>query len=422
MIMRFSGMKLNKPAYILIILLCIAEMLVEMTCVTYPEFQDTWSYYGAIDCILKGSINDFRTPVYPIFLALCHFPFREMEMSWIVIAVVQWAIFMVSVIAFGQLCKRIVGNNVVSLWLTVFYALWPGITLSNNVILTESLAVSGVTFFMYCMVKAFQDNSVKYMLASVLLVLTLIFLRPIFVYLILAVVLFALCIMFINHTKYRRLAWCAIAGGIICTGFVTLYMAEMKHRYNVFSISTVTTHNNFFFIAEMTPPDSEYAGNDSLRIELKEFMESKETDFGKIWGRLYDMLDKYGDARMGQEVNALISDRRSEMAELIMRRFVDAADYPIFFNMEIGILDKFTPRIWIIYVLFFVSSILILYGLVKKRIEIPKVFICWLVFSGGVLTGIAGGQDGWDRLLLPAMSAMLILGGYIISSVQMFKR
>ncbi len=414
-------MKLNKPAYILIILLCIAEMLVEMTCVTYPKFQDTWSYYGAIDCILQGSINEFRTPVYPIFLALCHLPFRDMEMSWVVIAVVQWAIFMVSVIAFGQLCKRVVGDNAVSLWLTVFYSLWPGITLSNNVILTESLAVSGVTFFMYCMVKAFQDNSVKYMLASVLLVFLLIFLRPIFVYIVLAVVLFALCIMFINYTKYRRLAWCAIAGGIICTGFVTLYMAEMKHRYNVFSISTVTTHNNFFFIAEMTPPDSEYAGSDSLRVELKEFMESKETNFDIIWNRLYKMLDKYGEARMGHEVNALMADRRDEMAVLVMKRFMDAATSPIFFNMEFGVLDKFTPRMWVVYLIFFASSILILSGFVKRRVDIPMAFLCWLVFSGGVLTGIAGGQDGWDRLTLPAIPAMLVLIGYIICSVHRLK-
>lgn len=171
----------------------------------------------------------------------------------------------------------------------------------------------------------------------------------------------------------------------------------------------------------MTPPDSEYAGSDSLRVELKEFMESKETNFDIIWNRLYKMLDKYGEARMGHEVNALMADRRDEMAVLVMKRFMDAATSPIFFNMEFGVLDKFTPRMWVVYLIFFASSILILSGFVKRRVDIPMAFLCWLVFSGGVLTGIAGGQDGWDRLTLPAIPAMLVLIGYIICSVHRLK-
>lgn len=416
---EYNIFQLNKIGYSIIMVGCIISMIVQLSFVNFPKFADTWSYYYALDCLLTGRIDVFRTPMYPLVLGLCHLPFKGDAVSNIPVAMLQWAFFIISVRLLGGICVRFLSDKCVSFWITLFYAWWPGVTLCNNVEMTESLAVSGVVFFMYFVSGVVYENRIRYVVGMIVTVLCLIMLRPIFLYLIVVCIVIASVLAFIGYRRYKKVVWMCSLGCVLCIGVVGLYINEMKRLYSINSISYVTTYNNFFLLMETTPPSNDYVGNDSLRSEIKTFIESGEGNSQEIWNKMYYLEDKYGKSRMSIEVAQEMAMNQGEVLIHIMKRFVDAAIAPMFFNMDVWtFLDAVTPPIWGLYMIGVLSSLLMVYVMRRVRPYSTLYMIFWMLFMANLVIGVAGAQSEWGRLTLPSVAPMLIMVGYICIFVK----
>jgi len=394
-------------------------MIVQLSFVDFPKFADTWSYYYALNSLLTGRIDVFRTPMYPLILGLCHLPFKGGVVSNIPVVMLQWMAFIISVRLLGGICVRFLSDKCTSFWITLFYAWWPGVTLCNSVEMTESLAVSGVVFFMYFASGVVYENRIRYVVGMIVTVLFLIMLRPIFLYLIAVCIVIASVLAFMGYGRYKKVVWMCSLGCILCIGVVGLYINEMKRLYSINSISYVTTYNNFFLLMEMTPPSDDYVGNDSLRREIKAFIESGEDNSQEIWDKMYYLEDKYGKSRMSIEVAQEMAMNKGEVLTHMMKRFVDGATAPMFFNMAVwGLLDAVTPPIWVLYMIGVLSSLLMVYVMWRVRPYPMLYMIFWMLFMANLVIGVAGAQSEWGRLTLPSVAPMLIIVGYMYNFVR----
>ena len=117
----------------------------------YEYFYDTSSYSYLEDYQSEfGEINAFRTPVYPIFLKIVGiFGDDSVDELYANVTAAQESISLISVAFFYLLMRKLTKSKVTQSIATLYYGCLPSIFTYNLCILTESLSISFVVFFLY---------------------------------------------------------------------------------------------------------------------------------------------------------------------------------------------------------------------------------------------------------------------------------
>ena len=428
-------MKVSKDLKILYL---FAFVFVLFAFIYYPiadNYPDTQSYIRAWDNISNGHLDELRTPVYPIYLGVMKTLFGDKFETYAVLG--QYVIFLLSIAAFYSICRRIFDSQKVIFWTTLFYTVNPCIISWCGCLLTESLAVSGIIFLLYCLFRLYDMYSFLRLFNTMLLLIVLLMLRPAFIYLIPLLLVFWTILIF-KSEKRRQ----SIAG--LTSIFVTLivlftYMYNFNQIFGYFSTSSVGINNSMFIARQygMYNPavieDSDFRKDVVMSYDLhgeryKEFLINPYSD-EELCKEIGNIAGKYSHKTIN---DAIVSSYMSNPIKVIttaMRIALKAYNMPLFFTYaNWGILSSLLSYIQLymgfIY-LFVTIYTLILFVLIWKYRCFPYLSaLMFFIATGNLAVVFAGAQAEWNRLIIPSYPIFILLIGQLctIFSVKSIKQ
>jgi len=224
-------------------------------------FGDTPTYIGARVNLFNGEIDPLRTPVYPWLLKAVAFlgPTRDFLHD---VAIVQALLSFVSIVFFYNIACNALETRAAVLAATIIYAVSPTLIGFDWCILTESIAISGMVFFLFLLTNLLKSPSIAKAFLYTAFTFVLVMIRPAFLYLYGVMALFWLAKMFLANrhpqpaTASRRLAVAPrkiAASGllslILCT-LLTLGYKQLNNKVNgCNAISSVSNLNQLEAVA-----------------------------------------------------------------------------------------------------------------------------------------------------------------------------
>lgn len=378
-----SPYKMPWLSYQALYLLCLLEYVAFMIYKTdfiLSANIDTETYIRAADVLSIGSIDAFRTPVYPALIAAFRFIFGS-EVWPYALSAAQIIVYIVSARYFYLLARSVSLDSTFTFWIIAFYLLWSDNVRYECLILTEGLAVPCYIFLAWFAMKCITGPSISVFLRVVLLTAFLIYLRPAFIYLLpLLIVYFA--ILFYRSTSFRarRNIAFGLIGIIIIGGSLAMYRSEMAEKYGIHTISTVTIYNNAHFY------DVDKVVNDTTTMAESE----------KI-------------------INGFMREHPGKVAAVIGRRFFRDAFYESLLPSNAHGLCWLGPNIFFYWICIMIFSAMAIYSWIKTCMMPLKTLLLISLSASLALTVICGSYFDWGRLYLPAMPCFLILFAKLLS-------
>jgi hypothetical protein len=201
---------------------------------------DTASYCYAAENILKGLIDEFRPPVYPLIMSLINKVNPDQYFENLVL--LQRITSFMSIIPFYLTCKQHIKNKAIVFAVSLLYAIFPAFIVFNHSIYPESFLISFIAFFIYLFSLVLEKPTTgrTSILCSFILILTL--LKPVSIILFPTVAFVLLAKYFIERDFNLRPFVVSFTANVI----LLLMYCQINYIQNDFrGISTVTHDNNF---------------------------------------------------------------------------------------------------------------------------------------------------------------------------------
>jgi hypothetical protein len=386
------------------------------------HIDDAPSYRNALNLIENNSIDVGRTPVYPTIIALVR-SFCSEPLLTHVIVLVQIVVFFLTIPLFKQVTIVLTKSVPATFFITLVYACCPHIAYWNRSTLTESLAISGIVFLVYFMVQFVKTNKIIYAVAIQAATLALIMLRPAFLYLIPAMLIFWIgfgCAK--NQNVLRNVKW----GGLFlltCTA-VYLYARTIEKKTGVFSLTTVSTINMY----------SQYRQfgilNDSISYPLivADVNNFQNLADGEDWIAL---TDKY---QFDYINDFLISCRNKNPGKYLKGVLVNVQQNSrklVFIPGGFKENDNSSPGTWILhaivalnifflhlYIFLALYPFLVAYGTHKKWKQMKLPFLLWMLACAHLATVFLGSYGQFSRLTAPIYPLIILMAGHAACFVK----
>lgn len=205
----------------------------------YHMYGNTGTYLAAGRKFFSGTIDELRTPVYPVLCQL--FTLGKYFNGLYLLSALQMLIFIVSVPYFYKTVALITRRKTVKCFFTCLYAWNLPIINYTAFIITESLTISSVVFFGYMLTAIVKGKASRCIcIAMPILLLCMIMLRP---FCICFVPLGILAYAYAYYKKTLLHTTAAISSTLIATIIILGYCAEHKHLYGRFALSNVSSIN-----------------------------------------------------------------------------------------------------------------------------------------------------------------------------------
>lgn len=209
---------------------------------------DSPSYLNPVFNIFKGEVDMWRTPVYPYFLKAIRFC-TSPDFFIHAVVIVQSVISFIAVIVFYWIAKTLFRNRNVRIGSTLLFAISPSIVGFDKCILTESLSISFMVFFIAIIISHLKKPTIFKSSCLTLLIFFAIMLRPSFIILIPIFGVFWFLRLF-THKK----EWKFNLSGIIASMIVTLLLigySNLNYKQNGFrGLTAVQNFNQLYCIID----------------------------------------------------------------------------------------------------------------------------------------------------------------------------
>lgn len=409
-----------------IYLLAIASSLIFIGYIGVLTIIDSETYVEAWYNYQSGKLDFLRTPIYPCFLGILERISGKDYFLQVAICV-QHVVFLVSIYYFHEIASMLISSKRINFWLTIFYALFPPITIWNNFIMTESFAISFSIFLIYSTISLYHKWTLCPAIANCFTLLFLIFLRPALIYLIPVLCFFWLILFF---DKLKRFAALFSLSSILMTSLCLFsYMKAFENEYGIFSSSCVGTMNQTVIATQYDLFNPDVINNRQLKNAVKNLYKN-ENDI---------IIDDNADYYRFQS--------RAKEASIIWRNFdiktINDAIVKSYLSNPIKWTKKCIARIyrsterriyedslpWLPYINLLLISLGISFGYlyffllfyailmfcnVKKNHKYPLWSILFLALGVcNLCVSIIGAQSSWDRLVLPSLPLYLLMFGQL---------
>ena len=402
-------------------------------------FYDTPSYFHAWDYIKTIHSHQARPPVYPFFAGGLRDIVGVPAMR-VIVALVQWAMFVAVLPLAWQMCRRLgagvrLTGAAVSLFLLV-----PGFWVLNNVVLPESMCGSLLVLLMWLVMVTTDSGSRRAMLWSAVTIVVLTMSKPVFVYLV-AVIPVVWFTSARKHGLRMRLPATLTAG---MTAVICLYCMAMQHTHLVASPSQTADVNRYIQLREeglMLPQDIE-------REDLREIIAGYYARDPGMWQPVVpDSLWLEMNCINWPDIhwlnNNAMAHHPHESVMMYLRNFQRAADYDLFYN------PLYPPQavqplnnVWIDTNPYDPAVMVYpFYRLFRPQIRVGYVIGLWFValwlwrwwrsgrfpalayavaaaMAGGYAVSIMGAPDDWARLVTPVNMLLPIMSASIFATFK----
>lgn len=355
---------------------------------------DTASYFHAWEHISAGSIDPFRTPLYPLLTAILP--------GWLLLAA-QHALFLLSVYCLARIARatlRLPAPAVAAA--TLPYCLFGLYPMYAALYLTDSLGASMMLIFIMVFFRSIDHPSGGRTAASAAMMTALTALRPIFLFIPLATCALAAALAAVRRAAAAKAA--GVAAGI-CLLIVGAYAVDFRCNTGHYGISTASELNKALVdLYSFSPGDSASYPvhnrlktlHDNLAIEPVEKWDVLFITASDHPKELYDEVGRYRAAKPGRSAEAL----RTIISANLRRPLAGSA-------IPIAVL----PLVAAAYIVFT--------ALMRRRLRratVPRVFI-WLLFTGNFMAVILGAPGEYPRLLMPVIPLVFLMAADMAAGI-----
>lgn len=398
---------------------CAVAMLI--VCLIYNHFAfyqwvrlnlDAHSYIEAADRLSALEPDVMRTPVYPFIILITRALFGEL---WIyAVAAIQFIVMVVAGYYLSLTGMRYIGRRGIVTGVVGAVLLTAAVKYCVN-IQTEAFAVSGVIFLVWTLVRDLPGapNMRSILLSGVWMIL-LIFLRPAFLYLLPVYLLYFAVVTPVIAKDQRMRVWTSVTAMVLLTaGLISLYRQAIHERYDIMSISHVTTINNFVNLRNAGIVEPEQADDEWLRSYLEEHKDNPPQNDIELSKEMNKINTSCTPAAMERYVMRVMDRHKTMMITEVWRRWSDmGGEYEIF---SLPVIKAFSPTLRFYMLFMIVCAAVIAFRWRKGRgydRRYRDVSILLLAICAGLLaTTIVGADKEYSRLNLPAFPLWLLLAG-----------
>lgn len=369
---------------------------------------DTDSYINSMKSLISGEPGCCRPPLYPALIA---FVLKFGLAGDILLMVIQWAVFVVAVHCFRLTLGRFVGSKKICVVTTAVFGLAPCVVIFNCVELAESLSISCIVFLLYWVCGFVRRPTVKSGAVCAIFVFVLIFLRPVFIYLLPVMAVFYVWLIF-RGKAFRRGASAAIAGLCIVAGAVCGYMEWMRSAYGLRMLTYANLINDYFF------------ARDSGVLVVDEVKDPEIKSMLICWGdwtpynwRAVDECNVFaksvGMKAVRDEIDDAIARHPDRALKALARRTVEFATYqlePLYCGGQMDRLASVMPvRLWIVYVALLGGCFVAFWYRRRLSRDRYSFVVCIAVVLANLCVVLVGAMADWGRLMAPVYSCVLLL-------------
>lgn len=387
-------------------------------------FYDTSSYFHAWDYIKTIHSHQERPPVYPFLVG----GLRDMTgipAMRVIVALIQWALFVAVLPLAWQLCRRLGAGAILSGIAVSLYLIVPGLWVLNNVVLPESICGSLIVLLLWLVMIVTDSGSRRAMTWSAIIILVMVMSKPVFIYLV-AVIPVAWFTAARKHGVRKRLPAALITGmaAVIC-----LYCMAMQHTHLVFSPCKATDYNRYIQLREeglMQPQDIDMARDELRELIAGYYARDPGTWHPFVADSLWHEMGSINWPDLHWLNNNAMAHHPWETAVMYLKNFPRSADYDLFYN---PLYPPGVPQHWLRAWNDTDGSdpVLVIYPF-YRQIR-PQLWVGWAIglwfvalwlwrwwrsgrfpavayavgasMIGGYIVSIAGAPDDWGRLLTP---------------------
>lgn len=393
-------------------------------------FYDSDTYFRAWDYIKTIHSHQTRPPLYPLFAGGLR-DLAGVPAMRVIVALVQWGMFVAVLPLAWQLCRRLGAGVILSGVVVSLYLIVPGFWVLNNAVLPESMCGSLILLLLWLVMVTIDSGSSRTMAWSAITILVMAMLKPAFVYLV-AVIPIAWFTVTRKRDPGMRLPATLIAG---MAAVIYLYCMAMQHTHLVASPSKTADINRYIQLREeglMRPQD---IGREDLREIIAGYY---ARDPGMWQPVVPDSLWLEMNCINWPDIhwlnNNAMAHHPRETAVMYLKNFPRSADYDLFYN---PLYPPEVPQYWIHAWNDTDGSdpVLMIYPC-YRQIR-PQVWVGWMIglwfvalwlwrwwrsgrfpavayavgasMIGCYVVSIVGAPDDWGRLLSPVNMLLPIM-------------
>ncbi|MGF7038984.1 hypothetical protein [Mucilaginibacter lappiensis] len=376
---------------------------------------DTPSYITYHANILKGETDGRRTPVYPYFIKLIELFGHQNLINHVV--TVQIVISFLSIIIFYKVVRAIFEKQPVIFAASLLYGIMLPVINFDKIILTESLSVTCCLIFIYMVVNYLQKpgNIKAWMLT--LYVFIAIMLRPSFIYLLPLVIAFWVLRLMI-FKKDWKMCLSGLAASVVVILLISGYSHLNKKNVGFNGISQVSNNNQMAVIVNASIYMN---GNDpEISAAIKSNINLQQKSAGQRVSGI-NIMAKYEPERVHSFIINCIKNQPVVYAQYIGGKLLDLQAANIFTNYAEHKLTVLAFRVEnieylvfcitfnLLYFFIILDLVLIITGWIKRKMVPWFKIVLWLLITGQIAVAIIGGYSEYQRLILAAMPALIIL-------------
>jgi hypothetical protein len=384
----------------------------------YSNFIDTVgpdspSYLNFTENLLNGEVNGWRTPVYPIFLKLIRFLVTPGYFIQIVVFV-QSLISFSTIIVFYRIVKSIFKKRNVIVVATLLFALSPSIVNYDKCILTESLSISFMVFYMGLVINYLRKPTIFKATFYTLLTFFAVMLRPSFLYLIPLMAVFWI-LRFILIKIERKICVAGLLSSLFCVFLIFGYSHLNYMQNGTNSLSAVRNLNQMDIIITNNMYKN---GND---FEITESIKNNCDNSSQLfhWKTHAILYKKYSHSRITEFINNCIKNQPKIYFQKTLLRFYELGNERIatrYAERKNGFISLFNFILKLDFIIFFaiyfllsIDILLILILFFKTKKILWYKILLWSLISAQLAVIVIGSPTDYQRLFVIVLPCVIIL-------------
>ena len=261
--------------------------------------------------------NEGQAPGYGFFLAIVR-AFAGANYLNVVVAI-QILLSFLSLFALVYTMNLLGINLLLQQVLLVLYGANPAICGWDGCILTESLSLSCTVFFLFFITRYIIKNDIWDVIRGGVIVFYMVFLRPQFLYIFAALLLFFLLKSIFEESKSRQNLKMVLL--MACqTVLILLYCGNFKAVYGVFSLSDAMPRQNLKICIDRGYY-KEFE-NQKLVKWIEDFQQGEDV-YNENWSATMSAIAEFGNEEISQQTKACIRTHLSDYIKDTMDIIVD---------------------------------------------------------------------------------------------------
>lgn len=385
---------------------------------------DAETYLSDLELLKQGHPGVWRTPAYPLLLWGSK-SIVSGHLWWMPLYVFQTLLFLISVICFHDVCRRLISNQrTISLVFTALYAVWPPLLYYGQWLLPDFMCVSFGVIYFKSLLDDVTSDSWRQPVYTGLLVIILIAFKPIFIYLIAVTAAWWIWI-YRRHRVSATILSVSLSMMVIASGLTLAYRAwnHKANGYNVLTIATVVNDwMNLYLSRGVNPEEIE---NPELRQAAIVALENSRQYSGidAPWYFSVQMSTTLPDESM----KYLRADKFRHPDNVVRYFFAHLADmaYGELVRNGLDITNAFSRVLLTVPLMFLMIAawgVVMLFRHGRCGAYTDYQTMVALSVMAMIAINAYGAYGNWDRLLLPSFPEALWLGAVAVRAFLPVKR